>query len=253
MPDQRQSMFFSATMPGEILDLSRSLLGNPEKVTVRPQQATADKVDQSVYFVSKKEKQSLLEHILEEEEFESALIFSRTKHGANKIVRKLEKQGVSALAIHGNKSQGARQKALQQFKDGTTKVLVATDIAARGIDVSALSLVINYDLPQVPETYVHRIGRTGRAKMSGVALSFCDDQEFDALRDIQKLLKQSIPVIDGHPFVGNDQQVFQQSTQTNRQAGTGNSQDRSGARKSRNKRRNNRNKPRHQNRSRQQA
>ena len=199
LPAKRQSLFFSATMPPTIIDLSRKILGNPEKVTIQPEQATAEKVEQAVYFVSKKSKTQLLVHLLQKESPDSVLVFSRTKHGANKIVKQLGKAGITADAIHGNKSQGARQRALGDFKSGDTSVLIATDIAARGIDVEELSLVINYDLPNVPETYVHRIGRTGRAKASGIALSFCDTEEKPYLRDIQKLIDQKIPVMS-HPF-----------------------------------------------------
>ena len=200
LPAKRQSLFFSATMPPAIINLSRKILGNPEKVSVKPEQATAEKVEQAVYFVSKKGKSKLLVHLLKTEPVDSVLIFSRTKHGANKIVKILGKADISADAIHSNKSQGARQRALGNFKSGLTKVLVATDIAARGIDVEELSLVINYDLPNIPETYVHRIGRTGRASASGIALSFCDTEEKPYLRDIQKLIDQKIPVIEDHPF-----------------------------------------------------
>ena len=201
LPVKRQSLFFSATMPKTIVELSHKILGNPEKVSVRPEQATAEKVEQSVYFVAKKDKVKLLTHLLKTDPMDSVLVFSRTKHGANKIVKLLAKAGIQAEAIHGNKSQGARQQALGNFKSGLTKVLVATDIAARGIDVEELSLVVNYDLPNVSETYVHRIGRTGRAKASGIALSFCDTEERPYLRDIQKLINQNIPVVTEHPFV----------------------------------------------------
>ena len=200
LPVKRQSLFFSATMPPAIMDLSHKILGNPEKVTVKPEQATAEKVEQAIYFVSKKYKPKLLIHLLKTQPVDSVLIFSRTKHGADKIVKLLDKADINAAAIHGNKSQGARQRALNNFKSGETGVLVATDIAARGIDVEELSLVINYDLPNIPETYVHRIGRTGRAKASGIALSFCDGEERAYLRDIQKLIDQEIPVVEDHPF-----------------------------------------------------
>ena len=200
LPQQRQSLFFSATMPKNIVELSNKMLGDPEKVTIKPEQATAEKVEQAVYYVSKKNKIKLLAHVIKEKNEKSTLVFSRTKHGANKIVKLLGREDIKAEAIHGNKSQGARQLALGNFKDGKTSVLVATDIAARGIDVSQLSLVINYDLPNVPETYVHRIGRTGRAKESGVALSFCDVEERPYLRDIQRLIKQDIAVIDDQPY-----------------------------------------------------
>jgi ATP-dependent RNA helicase RhlE len=205
LPTKRQSLFFSATMAPEIVKLSRKILGDPEKVTVTPEKNTAEKVEQSIYFVDKRSKPKLLVHLMEREPVNSTLVFSRTKHGADKIVRLLGKAGINALAIHGNKSQGARQKALGNFKDGSTNVLVATDIAARGIDVSELSLVINYDLPNIPETYIHRIGRTGRANAAGAALSFCDVEEKPYLKDIQKLINQKIPVIDGHPFLPGKQ------------------------------------------------
>ncbi len=200
LPAKRQSLFFSATMPPAILDLSKKILGNPEKVTIKPKQATAEKVEQSIYFVAKKDKISLLIHLLETELLSSTIVFSRTKHGADKIVKKLGKAAIEAKAIHGNKSQNARQQALKNFKKGVIKVLVATDIAARGIDVDELSFVINYDLPNIPETYVHRIGRTGRANASGIALSFCDMDERAYLKDIQKLIGQKIAVVKEHPY-----------------------------------------------------
>jgi ATP-dependent RNA helicase RhlE len=204
LPVKRQSLFFSATMPASIMDLSRNILGNHEKVTIKPKQATAEKVEQAVYFVSKSNKPKLLVHLIEENPNASVLVFSRTKHGADKVVRLLAKSHIKAAAIHGNKSQGARQRALGHFKDGDLNVLIATDIAARGIDIEELQLVINYDLPNIPETYVHRIGRTGRAKASGIALSFCNVEEKEYLRDIQKLINQQIPVIEEHPFVLDD-------------------------------------------------
>jgi len=200
LPQRRQSLFFSATMPKSIIELSGKILGNPEKVTIKPKQATAEKVDQALYFVTKPSKTKLLIHLIEEKKAKSTLVFSRTKHGADKIVKNLIKVGIKAAAIHGNKAQNARQRALNAFKDGALSVLVATDIAARGIDVDDLSLVINFDLPNVPETYVHRIGRTGRAKASGIALSFCDAIEKSDLKEIEKLIKQKVPVISDHPF-----------------------------------------------------
>jgi ATP-dependent RNA helicase RhlE len=203
LPEKRQSLFFSATMPPEIIKLSQKILGNPEKVSVRPEQATADKVDQALYYVAKKDKSRLLLHVIENNDADSMLIFSRTKHGSDKIVKMLAKSNIKAAAIHGNKSQNARQRTLNDFKNGDLKILVATDIAARGIDVSELGVVINYDLPNVPETYVHRIGRTGRANASGIALSFCNVEERAFLKDIEKLIKQDIPVITEHPFVGD--------------------------------------------------
>jgi len=201
LPKKRQSLFFSATMPQTIVELSQKILGDYDKVTIKPEQATAEKVKQAIYFVPKGSKIKLLIHLLNIQIFDAALVFSRTKHGANKIVKLLDREGIKAEAIHGNKSQTARQKALNNFKEGTTKVLIATDIAARGIDVDSLSYVVNYDLPNVPETYVHRIGRTGRAGASGLAISFCDREERPYLRDIQKLINQKIPVITEHPFV----------------------------------------------------
>ena len=200
LPSNRQSLFFSATMPPAIMNLSGKLLGNPEKVTIRPEQTTADKVEQVVYFVSKKNKPKLLIHLFEEHPMDSVLIFSRTKYGADKIVKILGRANIKADAIHGNKSQGARQRALNNFKDKKSSVLVATDIAARGIDVDELSLVINYDLSNVSETYIHRIGRTGRAEKSGIAWSFCDQDERPLLRDIEKLIQKKIAVITEHPF-----------------------------------------------------
>jgi ATP-dependent RNA helicase RhlE len=201
LPRERQSLFFSATMPPDIVRLSQQILGNPEKVSVKPEQTTAEKVDQSIYFVSKKGKPKLLVHLLENQQYDSTLVFSRTKYGADKIVKMLAKASIRSEAIHGNKSQNARQRALGNFKSGRSRVLVATDIAARGIDIDDLSLVVNYDLPNIPETYVHRIGRTGRAAASGVALSFCDAEEQAFLKDIQKLIGQKINVVEEHPFV----------------------------------------------------
>ncbi|NNE76960.1 MAG: DEAD/DEAH box helicase [Pricia sp.] len=204
LPPKRQSLFFSATMPKDIVELSRKILGDFERVTIKPEQATAEKVEQGVYFVSKKNKAKLLVHLLRERPKDSVLVFSRTKHGANKIVKKLSQADIRSAAIHGNKSQTARQKALGDFKDGKLNVLIATDIAARGIDIEELSLVINYDLPNVSETYVHRIGRTGRASASGMAISFCDKEERPYLRDIEKLIKQEVPRMPEHQFVDDD-------------------------------------------------
>ncbi|BDS09617.1 DEAD/DEAH box helicase [Aureispira anguillae] len=201
LPEQRQSLFFSATMPPAIVSLSQKILGNYERVTIKPEQATAERVEQVIYFVSKPNKRKLLVHLLKTEQMHSILVFSRTKYGADKIVRLLKKSDIKAEAIHGNKSQGARQRALNDFKNGKINVLVATDIAARGIDVDELSHVINYDLPNIAETYVHRIGRTGRASASGIALSFCDKDERPYLKKIEALIKQNIPVVNDHPFV----------------------------------------------------
>ena len=207
LPTKRQSLFFSATMPKAIMSLSRDILGKPERVTIQPEQTTAEKVEQTLYFVTKKNKIKLLIHILEEQPFGSVLVFSRTKHGANKIVKLLAKASISAVAIHGNKSQGARVKALTDFKSGNISVLVATDIAARGIDVEELTHVVNYDLPNIAETYVHRIGRTGRAGLSGIAISFCDAEERAYLKDIQKLISKNIKVVTEHPYVSDETEV----------------------------------------------
>ncbi len=200
LPQHRQTLFFSATMPPDVSQLADSLLHNPSKVSVTPVSSTADTVQQSIYFVEKDGKKDLLVHLLKDSSIRSALVFSRTKHGADKVARILAKAGIPAQAIHGNKSQNARQNALSQFKNGQTRALVATDIAARGIDIDELSHVINYDLPNVPETYVHRIGRTGRAGASGIAISFCDTEEREYLKDIQRLIGKNVPVVSGHPW-----------------------------------------------------
>ncbi len=200
LPEKRQSLFFSATMPQAILELSSQILGTPKRVTIAPDQTTAEKVSQAIYYVSKPDKVDLLRYVINKKNNTSILVFSRTKHGADKIVTALHKSNIKSEAIHGNKTQNARQKTLQRFKQNKFSVLVATDIAARGIDVSKLSLVINYDLPNVPETYVHRIGRTGRAEEVGEAITFCSSGEKGFLRDIQKLINQKIPVNSDHPF-----------------------------------------------------
>ncbi|MFN0032413.1 MAG: DEAD/DEAH box helicase [Flavobacteriales bacterium] len=200
LPVKRQTLFFSATMPPEIVKLSSSILTSPVKVEVTPQATTAQTVNQSLYYVEKGDKKDLLAHIMSDRSIERALVFTRTKHGANKVVKDLLTRGIKAEAIHGNKSQSARQLALKNFKDKTTRVLVATDIAARGIDVDDLTHVINYELPNVPETYVHRIGRTGRAGASGTAISFCESEERAYLKDIQKLISQQIPVLSNREY-----------------------------------------------------
>ena len=201
LPAKRHSLFFSATMPPEIQKLAGSILVNPSKVEVTPVSSTADTIQQSIYFVDKKDKRSLLLHVLKGSEIPTALVFTRTKHGADKVAQGLARAGIRAEAIHGNKSQNARQRALENFKSRQTRILVATDIAARGIDIDELTHVINFELPNVPETYVHRIGRTGRAGASGIALSFCDLEEKEFLRDIQKLIARQIPVVEDHPHV----------------------------------------------------
>ncbi len=200
LPSRRQSLFFSATMPPDVAKLADTILNNPAKVEVTPVSSTADTIAQAMYFVGKDDKRKLLVHILDDKNIKSALVFARTKHGADKVVKDLLKAGIGAEAIHGNKSQNARQRALSNFKSRETRVLVATDIAARGIDVDELSHVINYELPNIPETYVHRIGRTGRAGHDGIALSFCDAEETDFLRDIHKLIGKRVPVIEDHPY-----------------------------------------------------
>jgi len=200
IPVKRQSLFFSATMPESIRVLASTILTNPEEVQVTPESTTAETVEQEMYFVDAANKKDLLIHILKDKSIATALVFTRTKHGADKVQRMLEKAKIKAEAIHGNKSQNARQNALRNFKDKTTRVLVATDIAARGIDIDNLNLVINYEIPNIPETYVHRIGRTGRAGLEGKAVSFCDVEEYDYLKDIQKLISIEIPVVTNHPY-----------------------------------------------------
>ena len=196
-------------MPPEIQKLANTILVRPEKVEVTPPSTTVEKIAQSLYFVDKKDKKKLLTYILKGKDVRSALVFTRTKHGADKVVKDLFKDGIKAEAIHGNKSQSARQRALGNFKSGETPVLVATDIAARGIDVDLISHVINYELPNVPETYVHRIGRTARAGATGIAISFCDSDEKGELKDIQKLIGLQIPVVNDHPFPSSDSGLVQ--------------------------------------------
>jgi ATP-dependent RNA helicase RhlE len=200
LPKKKQTLFFSATMPPEIVKLSGSILHKPEKVSVTPVSSTAEIIKQHIFFVDKGQKTALLLEVLKDKEIKTALVFTRTKHGADKVVKILHKANIKAEAIHGNKAQNARQRALNNFKDQTTRVLVATDIAARGIDVDELEFVVNFDMPNVPETYVHRIGRTGRAGAKGTAISFCDAEEKAYLRDIEKLINKKIPVIENHPF-----------------------------------------------------
>ena len=200
LPEKRQTLFFSATMPPEIQKLANMILKNPVKVEVTPPATTVDAISQSLYYVDKGNKKSLLIQLLSDPAIASALVFTRTKHGADRVARDLSKAKIHAEAIHGNKSQNARQRALSNFKTGQTRVLIATDIAARGIDVDDLSHVINFELPNIPETYVHRIGRTGRAGASGIAISFCDAEEKEFLRDIHKLIGKTITVVENHPF-----------------------------------------------------
>lgn len=221
LPKKRQTLFFSATMPNEIAKLANSILTDPIKVEVAPQSTTAETIDQHLYFVDRTDKNKLLLHLLEGDKIKEALIFTRTKHGANKVVKILVQAGIGAEAIHGNKSQTARQNALKQFKEGKLRALVATDIAARGIDIDGLSHVINFDIPNIPETYVHRIGRTGRAGAEGRALSFCDHEEKDYLRDITRLIKRDIPVVEDHPFlmVGGPKKALPEEPRERRPSG----------------------------------
>jgi ATP-dependent RNA helicase RhlE len=201
LPKQhRQTLFFSATMPPEITQLSSTILSHPVRVEVTPVSSTADTVEQRLYLVDNEDKRELLAHLLQKPEISRALVFTRTKHGADRVVKDLAKANIEAQAIHGNKSQNARERALNGFRDGGLRVLVATDIAARGIDVDGISHVINFDLPNIPEQYVHRIGRTGRAGAAGIALSFCDAEERSYLRDIERTIRRSVPVIQAQPF-----------------------------------------------------
>ncbi len=200
LPKRRQTAFFSATMPREVARLAGDILADPLRVEVDPSATTVEKVEQRVFFVETANKRALLAEVLKDQALSRVIVFSRTKHGANRIAEQLEKRGVDAAAIHGNKSQGARQRALEGCKAGRVRVLVATDIAARGIDVDEVSHVINFDLPNEPENYVHRIGRTARAGATGVALSFCDAGEREFLRDIEKLTRQQLAVVAEHPY-----------------------------------------------------
>ncbi|MCI8302054.1 MAG: DEAD/DEAH box helicase [Oscillospiraceae bacterium] len=200
LPEKRQTLLFSATMPQEIAELSRKILHNPARVEVTPQSSTVDAIEQRLYKVDKGNKKFLLQHVLQDESLDSVLVFTNTKHGADRVVKELGRAGIAAMAIHGNKGQTARIRALDSFKSGAIRVLVATDIAARGIDVNELAAVVNYELPNVPETYVHRIGRTGRAGRDGVAISFCNFDELAYLRDIEKLTRKKVPVVEGHPW-----------------------------------------------------
>ncbi|WP_119458444.1 DEAD/DEAH box helicase [Rhodospirillaceae bacterium SYSU D60014] len=201
LPKQRQTLLFSATMPTDIARLADNILTDPVRVEVTPVSSTAERINQSVLFVNTANKRALLSEVLKNSEIRRALVFTRTKHGANRVAKQLGDIQVPADAIHGNKSQTARQRALEDFRSGRIRVLVATDIAARGIDIDGITHVINYDLPNVPESYVHRIGRTARAGTDGIAISFCDAEERAYLRDIEKLIRQQVPVIENHPFV----------------------------------------------------
>tara|TARA_Y100000746_G_scaffold162212_1_gene139684 strand:+ start:113 stop:1369 length:1257 start_codon:yes stop_codon:yes gene_type:complete len=200
LPKNRQNLLFSATMPSKIADLANSFLNNAEMVDLSPKEITVERIDQAILFVRKEDKIKLIIDIIKDNQVERGIIFTRTKHGANRLVKKLDRANISALAIHGNKSQGARTRALSQFKNGSTPLLVATDIASRGIDVDDVSHVFNYDLPNEPESYVHRIGRTARAGKGGTAYAFCDDSESGYLVGIERLIGKKITVIDDHPY-----------------------------------------------------
>jgi ATP-dependent RNA helicase RhlE len=204
LPQKRQSLFFSATMPDAIVELSRKILNQPKKIAVTPVSSTAETIQQYLYYTNKSSKKDLLLHILKDPKMDQVLLFDRTKRGADRIVKELKKKNISAAAIHGDKAQNQRQKALTQFKDKEIRVLVATDIAARGIDIDKLQYVINYDIPNIAETYVHRIGRSGRAGEEGVSISLCEPEENAYLKDIEKLIKQKIPVVKENPFPQTD-------------------------------------------------
>jgi len=209
LPQKRQSLFFSATMPSEIMKLAHTILNNPVKVEVTPVSSTVEIIEQYLYFVDKEYKSALLKDVLDDKKLETVLVFTRTKHGADKLAKYLSKANIPSDAIHGNKSQNARQRALTDFKNRKIRVLVASDIAARGIDIDMLSCVVNYDIPNIPETYVHRIGRTGRAGKEGIAVSFCDSSERPFIRDIHKLIGKNIPVIDNHAYPISDTASFE--------------------------------------------
>jgi ATP-dependent RNA helicase RhlE len=200
LPTKRQTVLFSATMPGSVQKLANSILRNPIRIDVAPAATTAEKVEQHVLMVPKERKRDLLKYVLKDDQMERVLIFTRTKHGANRVAKYLDQLGINSGAIHGNKSQNARQKALNEFRSGEIRALVATDVAARGIDVDGVTHVINFELPNEPESYVHRIGRTARAGASGVSLSFCDHEERSYLYDIEKTIRQEVPLMEDHPY-----------------------------------------------------
>ncbi|MES2589680.1 MAG: DEAD/DEAH box helicase [Bacteroidota bacterium] len=244
LPAKRQSLFFSATMPPVILTLAGTILHDPVKVEVAPVSSTADTIQQAIYFVGKNDKPKLLLHLLENPEIETVLVFTKTKHGADKVVKVLNSKGVKAEAIHGNKSQNARQRALSNFKNKEIRVLVATDIAARGIDIDELQYVINFDIPNIPETYVHRIGRTGRAGNAGKSYSFCDLDEKPFLKDIQKLIDKILPVIEEHPFaIDSSMPVQKANTPKKAQEHKASSQNRTSAKSKNSNRKWSNNKP----------
>ncbi|MDG2139266.1 MAG: DEAD/DEAH box helicase, partial [Flavobacteriales bacterium] len=201
LPKERQSLFFSATMPKNIIDLSSQILKHPKRISVDPVSSTAETIKQYIYYTNKSDKKDLLLYILKDQSINQLLLFSRTKHGSDRIVRNLRKKNIQASAIHGDKTQNQRQKALKSFKDSQIRVLVATDIAARGIDIDKLSFVLNYDIPNESETYVHRIGRCGRAGENGVAISICEPEENIYAKSIEKLIQQKIETVQNHPFL----------------------------------------------------
>ena len=211
VPTNRQTLLFSATMPMAIRELADTFLNNPEYVSVTPVSSTAEIIEQKIYFVRKEDKRGLLYHLIRNENLSNVLVFVRTKHGADNVVKALKKHGVNSEAIHGDKSQTARQRVLDHFKNKEISVLVATDIAARGIDIESLPYVINFDLPNIPETYVHRIGRTGRAGNGGISISFCSKDEEPYWKDIQKLIKVNVKTIKDHPFPWKDDEPNQEA------------------------------------------
>ncbi|OWY22346.1 DEAD/DEAH box helicase [Sphingobacteriales bacterium UPWRP_1] len=231
LPHKRQSLFFSATMPPEIIKLAGNILHNPAKVAVTPVSSTVDIIKQHIYFVDSENKNALLLEILKDKKVKTALVFTRTKHGADKVVKILLRHQITAEAIHGNKAQNARQRALSNFKTQTTRVLVATDIAARGIDVDELEYVVNFDMPNVAETYVHRIGRTGRAGAKGTAISFCNAEEKAYLREIEKLIAQKIPIVANHLFPLKNHEPAKDTNQEQKRGNQGHSRPRVSVRK----------------------
>src|SRR5262249_22741430 len=217
LPAKRQTLFFSATMPREIVELANAMLRDPVRLAVTPAATTVERIEQRIIHVERAGKPALLAEVLRSEPIERALVFTRTKHGADKVVRVLAKAGFQAAAIHGNKSQGQRERALAAFRAGEVRTLIATDIAARGIDVEGISHVVNYDLPNIPESYVHRIGRTARAGADGIAISFCDHEERPFLRDIEKLIRLSIPATDRRSHRGHALQAHSAAPQKREQ------------------------------------
>lgn len=218
LPKQRQTVLFSATMPKSVERLAQSILNNPKRIEVAPAATTAEKVDQHVLMVPKGRKRQLLAHVLKDDAIKRVLIFTRTKHGANRVAKNLDQLGITSAAIHGNKSQNARQKALNEFRAGDIRALVATDVAARGIDVEGVTHVINFEIPNEPESYVHRIGRTARAGRTGVSLSFCDHDERSFLRDIEKTIRQEVPLFEDHPFHQEGMEILPEGDAGDKQA-----------------------------------